>query len=58
MVHPYTFRNEQRRLAFDYQRDPKAEYLRFYRLGVDGVFSDLPDTAIAARADFVKELAH
>lgn len=58
MVHPYTFRNEQRRLAFDYQRDPKAEYLQFYRLGVDGVFSDFVDTAIAARADFLKELAH
>lgn len=58
MVHPYTFRNEQRRLAFDYQKDPKAEYLQFYRLGVDGVFSDFADTAIAARADFLKELAH
>jgi glycerophosphoryl diester phosphodiesterase len=58
MVHPYTFRNEQRRLAFDYQRDPKAEYLQFYRLGVDGVFSDFADTAIAARADFLKELGH
>ena len=58
MVHPYTFRNEQRRLAFDYQKDPKAEYLQFYRLGVDGVFSDFPDTAIAAREDFFKELAH
>jgi glycerophosphoryl diester phosphodiesterase len=58
MVHPYTFRNEQRRLAFDYEKDRKAEYLQFYRLGVDGVFSDFPDTAIAARADFLKELAH
>lgn len=57
MVHPYTFRNEQRRLAFDYHKDPKAEYLQFYRLGVDGVFSDFADTAIAARADFIRELA-
>jgi len=57
MVHPYTFRNEQRRLAFDYQKDPKAEYLQFYRLGVDGVFSDFVDTAIAARAIFLKERA-
>ena len=57
MVHPYTFRDEQRRLAFDYHKDPKAEYLQFYRLGVDGVFSDFADTAIAARADFLKELA-
>jgi glycerophosphoryl diester phosphodiesterase len=29
--------------------DPHAEYLQFFRLGVDGVFSEFPDTAIAAR---------
>lgn len=55
-VHAYTFRNEQRRLAFDYNKDPKAEYLQFYRLGLDGVFSDFPDTAIEARASYLKEL--
>lgn len=49
-VHPYTFRNEKRRLAKDYHGDPLAEYQQFYRLGVDGVFSDFPDTAGAARA--------
>ncbi len=49
-VHPWTFRNETRHLAADYDGNPEAEYLEFYRLGVDGVFSDFPDTALAARA--------
>ena len=52
LVHPYTFRNEQRRLASDYEGNPVNEYLRFYELGVDGVFSDFPDTAFAARELF------
>lgn len=54
-VHPFTFRNESRRLARDYQGDPKNEYLAFYRLGVDGVFTDFTDTALAARAAWLKE---
>ncbi|MEO7548514.1 MAG: glycerophosphodiester phosphodiesterase [Ramlibacter sp.] len=49
-VHPYTFRSEAKRLASDYKGDPKAEYLRFYELGVDGLFSDFADAAVAARA--------
>ncbi len=49
MVHPYTFRSEAKRLASDFKGDPKAEYRLFYELGVDGVFSDFPDTAKAAR---------
>ena len=56
MVHTWTFRNENRRLANDYKGDPKAEYLQFYRLGIDGVFSDQADTAIAARSAYLKEL--
>ena len=56
VVHAYTFRNEQRRLAFDYNKDPKAEYLQFYRLGIDGLFSDFPDTAIEARGTYLREL--
>jgi glycerophosphoryl diester phosphodiesterase len=55
-VHAYTFRNEQRRLAFDYNKDPKAEYLQFYRLGIDGLFSDFADTALEARKTYLKEL--
>jgi len=55
-VHAYTFRNEKRRLTFDVQGDPQAEYLQFYRLGLDGLFSDFADTAIAARKSYLKEL--
>ncbi|MBA3407960.1 MAG: glycerophosphodiester phosphodiesterase [Solirubrobacterales bacterium] len=51
-VHPYTFRNEEKRLASDYAGDPAAEYKLFFALGVDGVFSDFPDTAVAAREAF------
>ena len=48
-VHAYTFRNEAKRLASDFKGDPKAEYKLFFNLGVDGVFSDFPDHAKAAR---------
>ena len=54
LVHPYTFRNESRRLARDYQGDPNNEYLAFYAMGVDGVFSDFTDTALAARDTFLR----
>lgn len=49
-VHAYTFRNESRRLLLDYNNNPIFEYQAFYKLGVDGVFSDFADTAIKARA--------
>ena len=55
LVHPYTFRNEKRRLTFDMAGDPISEYLQFFRIGVDGLFSDFPDTAVAARARYLKE---
>lgn len=48
-VHAFTFRNEGRYLAHNYLGDPRAEYHQFFRLGVDGVFSEFPDTAAAAR---------
>ncbi len=54
-VHVFTFRNEKRRLASDYRGDPQAEYLQFFRLGVDGVFSEFPDTAVMARAIYLRE---
>ena len=37
LVHPYTFRDEAIFLAPDYAGDPQAEYLQFFRLGVDAV---------------------
>ncbi|MBE9177936.1 glycerophosphodiester phosphodiesterase [Oculatella sp. LEGE 06141] len=49
VVHPYTFRNEERYLTVDYDGNPFTEYEQFYNLGVDGVFSDFPATAVAAR---------
>ncbi len=48
-VHTWTFRNEQRRLAGDYAGNPINEYLQFFELGIDGVFSDFADTAVVAR---------
>jgi glycerophosphoryl diester phosphodiesterase len=52
LIHTWTFRNEQRRLASDYSGNPLNEYLQFYELGIDGVFADFPDSAFAARVLF------
>jgi len=57
LVHPYTFRNENSFLPLELRRgidpaawgNPIAEYEQFFGLGVDGVFSDYPDTAVEAR---------
>jgi glycerophosphoryl diester phosphodiesterase len=49
LIHTWTFRNEQSRLVSDYDGNPINEYLQFYELGIDGVFSDFPDTAFTAR---------
>jgi len=49
---PYTFRSEPQFLAKEYLGDPKNEYKRFYKMGVDGVFSDFPDHAINAWNEF------
>jgi glycerophosphoryl diester phosphodiesterase len=53
LVHPFTFRSEQRRLVSDYAGNPSNEYLMFYELGVDGVFTDFADDAVAARVLFL-----
>jgi glycerophosphoryl diester phosphodiesterase len=53
LVHAYTFRNEPRRLAANFAGNPVNEYLAFYELGVDGVFSDFADTAAAARTMYL-----
>lgn len=50
-VHPYTFRNEDIFLGNDFKGDPQAEYRYFYQMGVDGVFSDYPDTALSVRSE-------
>ncbi|MFC4820142.1 glycerophosphodiester phosphodiesterase [Dokdonella ginsengisoli] len=63
LVHAWTFRNENSFLPLDYRvgdaADPASaalygkafdEYALFFGLGLDGAFSDNPDTAVAARA--------
>jgi glycerophosphoryl diester phosphodiesterase len=52
----FTFRNEKKYLTADYNGDPTQEYLKFFRLGVDGVFSDFANTAYAARTAYMAEL--
>lgn len=56
MVHSFTFRNEPGRLAGIYKGDPKEEYLAYYRLGIDGVFTDFTSTALQARKAYDREL--
>ncbi len=48
-VHTWTFRNEDQYLALDYNGSSQAEYEQFFKLGIDGVFSDFPDTAVTVR---------
>jgi glycerophosphoryl diester phosphodiesterase len=58
IVHAWTFRAENQFLPTDFRLggDPNArgditsEYELFFGLGLDGVFADQPDTAVAARA--------
>ncbi len=52
LVHTWTFRNERSRQPVTDGGNPVNEYLRFFELGVDGVFSDFADTAFAARVMF------
>ena len=54
LVHTWTFRNDSMPSESSYKGVPALEYLRFYRLGIDGVFSDFPDTAFGARALFFR----
>ena len=59
----YTLRNENAFLDPRYREgdDPRAygdafgEYFRCFQMGVDGVFSDNADTALAARTEFLHE---
>jgi glycerophosphoryl diester phosphodiesterase len=43
MAHPYTDRNENKFLHFDFRQDPYAEYDYWLNnVGVDGLFTDFP----------------
>ena len=57
-VHAFTFRNENRRLAASYNGDPRQEYLQYYALGLDGLFTDFTDTALAARAEYLRQVGY
>ncbi|MFJ3124988.1 glycerophosphodiester phosphodiesterase [Streptomyces sp. NPDC086993] len=59
VLHPYTMRNENTFLPADFRRgtDPNAygdafgAFQAYFATGIDGVFSDNPDTALLAAAD-------
>ncbi|MFF5425013.1 MULTISPECIES: glycerophosphodiester phosphodiesterase [unclassified Streptomyces] len=59
ILHPYTHRNENAFLPADFRRgtDPAAygdsfgALKRYLETGIDGIFSDNPDTALLAAAD-------
>jgi glycerophosphoryl diester phosphodiesterase len=58
LVFPWTFRSENLFLPAELRRgedlaahgDAATEYLQYYELGVDAVFSDFPEAAVAARS--------
>ncbi|MEU1349895.1 glycerophosphodiester phosphodiesterase [Streptomyces sp. NPDC005775] len=60
ILHPYTMRNENTFLPADFRRgtDPNAygdafgAFAVYFATGIDGIFSDNPDTALLAAADF------
>lgn len=52
-VHAFTFRNEKKYLAATYGGDPEQEFLTFFRLGLDGAFTDFTNTGVAARRTFM-----
>lgn len=55
MVHVYTFRNENRFLPLFFHNHPELEYHFFFRLGVDGIFTDYPLTAVQARQSYLRQ---
>ncbi|MDN3295292.1 glycerophosphodiester phosphodiesterase [Streptomyces ficellus] len=60
ILHPYTLRNENTFLPADFRRgtDPAAygdvfgAYEAYFATGIDGIFTDQPDTGLLAAADF------
>ncbi|MFJ5111811.1 glycerophosphodiester phosphodiesterase [Streptomyces sp. NPDC088551] len=61
ILHPYTLRDENSFLPADFRRgtDPNAygdafgAFRAYFEQGIDGIFTDNPDTGLLARADFV-----
>ncbi|MFI0774276.1 glycerophosphodiester phosphodiesterase [Streptomyces sp. NPDC021212] len=62
VLHPYTMRNENSFLPADFRRGTDANaygdafgaFKAYLDTGIDGIFSDNPDTALLAAADFRK----
>jgi len=62
LVHPYTFRNENAFLPADLDEGPDPadygraidEQLAFWAAGVDGLFTDNPDTGVVSRELFAE----
>jgi glycerophosphoryl diester phosphodiesterase len=50
LIHTWTFRDDS--YPSGYTGGPVQEYLKFFNLGIDGVFTDFTATAIAAREIF------
>ncbi|MFI6209704.1 glycerophosphodiester phosphodiesterase [Streptomyces sp. NPDC051041] len=61
ILHPYTLRNENPFLPANFRRGTGADaygdvfgaYRAYFATGIDGIFTDHPDTGLLARADFV-----
>ena len=56
VVHSFTFRSEASRLAGIFKGDPSQEFLAYYRLGIDGVFTDFTADGVKARDAYIAEL--
>ncbi|KKD04752.1 glycerophosphodiester phosphodiesterase [Streptomyces sp. WM6386] len=61
ILHPYTMRNENPFLPTEFRKGTDADaygdvfgaYRTYFATGIDGVFTDNPDTGLLARQDFV-----
>ncbi|MFE2646545.1 glycerophosphodiester phosphodiesterase [Streptomyces nigra] len=66
LLHPYTMRNENPFLPADFRKgtDPDAygdvfgAYRTYFATGIDGVFTDNPDTGLLARQDFANRIVN
>ncbi|MFF4886819.1 glycerophosphodiester phosphodiesterase [Streptomyces nigra] len=66
LLHPYTMRNENPFLPADFRKgtDPDAygdvfgAYRTYFATGIDGVFTDNPDTGLLAREDFANRVVN
>jgi glycerophosphoryl diester phosphodiesterase len=65
LVHPYTFRNENTFLPPALREGPEdddygralAEHAAFWDVGIDGMFTDNPDTGVVSRELFLTAMA-